>query len=162
MAFWRALFGFMFLATLVSREREPLREVLTQFVGDGGSVIDSSPMYGTSESVVGDLSAQLSLRPELFMATKVWTSGQRSGIDQMNESFRRMRVDVMDLMQIHNLTDWRTHAATLAEWKASGKVRYTGVTHYHAGAHENLERIMKLRMFDFSQFNYSIVEREAE
>lgn len=144
------------------QEREPLREVLRQFVGHGGSVIDSSPMYGTSESVVGDLSAHLSVRPRLFMATKVWTSGQRSGIDQMNESFRKMRVDVMDLMQVHNLTDWRTHSETLAQWKESGKVRYTGVTHYHAGAHDNLERIMKLQIFDFSQFNYSIVEREAE
>lgn len=143
-------------------EREPLREVLRQFVAHDGAVIDSSPMYGTAEGVVGDLSAQLSLRPRLFMATKVWTSGQRAGIDQMNESFRRMRVDVMDLMQIHNLTDWRTHSKTLAEWKAEGKVRYTGVTHYHAGAHASLESIMKLRTFDFSQFNYSIVEREAE
>ena len=143
-------------------EREPLREVLRQFVAYGGKVIDSSPMYGSSEEVVGDLSEQLSLRSQLFMATKVWTSGQRSGIDQMNESFRKMRVKVMDLMQVHNLTDWRTHARTLAEWKESGKVRYTGVTHYHAGAYANLESIMELQTFDFSQFNYSIVEREAE
>lgn len=143
-------------------EREPLRKVLRQFAGKGGSVIDSSPMYGRSEGVVGDLSAELSLRPRLFMATKVWTSGQQSGIDQMNESFRRMRVDVMDLMQIHNLVDLQTHAKTLEQWKESGKLRYTGVTHYRASAHDALERIMQQRKFDFSQFNYSIVEREAE
>ena len=143
-------------------DREPLREVMRQFAGYGGAVIDSSPMYGRSERVVGDLSEELSLRSQLFMATKVWTSGERSGIDQMNESFRRMRVNVMDLMQVHNLTDWRTHAKTLTEWKESGKVRYTGVTHYHSGAYANLQSIMQMNLFDFSQFNYSIVERDAE
>ncbi len=144
------------------REREPLQQVLTQFVEHGGAVIDSSPMYGSAERVVGDLSAQLALRPKLFMATKVWTSGQRQGIDQMDESFRKMRVTVMDLMQIHNLVDWRTHANTLDDWKQQGKIRHTGVTHYHSGAYASLESIMKMRRFDFVQFNYSIVEREAE
>jgi len=144
------------------RERDALRQVLQQFVGHGGTLIDSSPMYGRSERVVGDLSAELALRSQLFMATKVWTSGERPGIDQMNDSFRKMRVSVMDLMQVHNLMDWRTHAKTLAEWKQRGKVRYTGVTHYHAGAYANLESIMKMKLFDFAQFNYSIVEREAE
>lgn len=144
------------------RDRAPLRDVLRDFVRLGGSVIDSSPMYGSSEGVVGDLSEDLALRSQLFMATKVWTSGQSRGIDQMNESFREMRVRVMDLMQIHNLVDWRTHAETLEEWKQQGKIRYTGVTHYHSGAYANLENIMKMRRFDFAQFNYSIVEREAE
>lgn len=143
-------------------QRKPLRQVLRQFVGHGGSVIDSSPMYGTSEGVVGDLSEELALRSQLFMATKVWTSGERSGIEQMNESFGKMRVTVMDLMQVHNLVDWRTHAKTLAEWKQRGKVRYTGVTHYHSGAYASLENIIKKKLFDFAQFNYSIVEREAE
>ncbi|UCH50167.1 MAG: aldo/keto reductase [Betaproteobacteria bacterium] len=144
------------------RDRDPLREVLRELVRLGGSVIDSSPMYGSSEGVVGDLSDELKLRPQLFMATKVWTSGKNQGIDQMNESFREMRVRVMDLMQVHNLVDWRTHANTLEDWKERGKIRYTGVTHYHSGAYANLESIMKLRRFDFAQFNYSIVEREAE
>ena len=143
-------------------ERDPLRDVLRRFTGKGGSVIDSSPMYGRSEGVVGDLSAELSLRPRLFMATKVWTSGREAGIEQMNQSFRRMRVDVMDLMQIHNLVDMHTHTKTLEQWKESGRIRYTGFTHYHAGAHDDLERIMKQRAFDFTQFNYSLVEREAE
>ncbi len=143
-------------------DREPLRQVLKLFAERGGSVIDSSPMYGTSEQVIGDLSDQLALRPKLFMATKVWTSGGAAGIAQMNESFQKMRVNVMDLMQIHNLLDWRTHAKTLAKWKETGTVRYTGVTHYHSGAYDNLESIIKTRTFDFAQFNYSIAEREAE
>ena len=142
--------------------REALRQVLREFVQREGKLIDSSPMYGSSERVVGDLTAELGLRPQLFMATKVWTRGERNGIEQMNESFRRMQVEVMDLMQIHNLVDWRTHAKTLDDWKQRGKIRYTGVTHYHAGAYQDLETIMKLRRFDFAQFNYSIVEREAE
>jgi len=143
-------------------DRDPLRQVLELFVQHGGSVIDSSPMYGTSEQVIGDLSDELALRPKLFMATKVWTSGDAAGTAQMSESFQRMRVKVMDLMQIHNLMDWRTHAKTLAGWKEAGKVRYTGVTHYHSGAYANLENIIKTRSFDFAQFNYSIAEREAE
>ncbi len=143
-------------------ERKPLKQVLELFTEYGGSAIDSSPMYGTSEQVIGDLSNELALRPKLFMATKVWTSGNDAGVAQMNESFQKMRVSVMDLMQIHNLVDWRTHAKTLARWKEAGTVRYTGVTHYHSGAYANLESILKTRMFDFAQFNYSIVEREAE
>jgi diketogulonate reductase-like aldo/keto reductase len=142
--------------------RAPLRQVLELFTEYGGSVVDSSPMYGTSEQVIGDLSHELALRPKLFMATKVWTSGGNAGVTQMNESFQKMRVNVMDLMQIHNLQDWRTHAKTLAKWKESGTVRYTGVTHYHSGSYANLESIIKTRTFDFAQFNYSIAEREAE
>ena len=142
--------------------RDPLREVLRLFVERGGAVIDSSPMYGSAEDMVGDLSVELSVRPSLFMATKVWTSGRDAGVRQMEDSFRKMRVERMDLMQIHNLLDWRTHAKTLADWKAKGRIRYTGITHYHEGAYKELERIMKTRQFDFVQFNYSIVEREAE
>lgn len=143
-------------------ERDPLREVLRQLVAHGGSLVDSSPMYGPSEGVVGDLSSELGLTEKLFMATKVWTTGRESGIRQMEESFRRMKVKRMDLMQIHNLQDWRTHAKTLKEWKAAGRIRYTGITHYHSGAYDDLERLLKTREFDFVQFNYSIAEREAE
>jgi len=143
-------------------ERESLKEVLRLFVQNGGALVDSSPMYGTSESVVGDLAAGLGITSRLFMATKVWTSGRAAGIRQMEESMRRMKVARMDLMQIHNLLDWRTHLKTLQEWKASGRIRYTGITHYHSGAYGDLERLMKTREFDFVQFNYSMVEREAE
>lgn len=143
-------------------EREPLREVLQSFVQQGGKLIDSSPMYGRSESVVGDLTAQFGITEKLFMATKVWTSGREAGIRQMEESMRRMKVARMDLMQIHNLLDWKTHLGTLKQWKAQGRIRYIGITHYHAGAYGELQRLMRTKDFDFVQFNYSIVEREAE
>jgi diketogulonate reductase-like aldo/keto reductase len=142
--------------------REQLKPVLQEFVNAGGKLVDSSPMYGSAETVVGDLSAELNLRKSLFLATKVWTSGERSGIRQMEESFARMRTDVMDLMQIHNLLDWRTHTATLKDWKQRGRVRYIGITHYHEGAYDDLERLIKTRDYDFVQLNYSIAERDAE
>ena len=143
-------------------ERAPLKEVLRLFVEHGGTLVDSSPMYGTSEGVVGDIASELGLTDKLFMATKVWTSGRESGIRQMEESMRLMKVRRMDLMQIHNLQDWKTHAKTLQDWKAGGRIRYTGITHYHSGAYDELERLMKTKQFDFVQFNYSISEREAE
>ena len=142
--------------------REPLRQVLHTLVEGGGSVVDSSPMYGRAESVVGDLQAELQLRPRLFLATKVWTSGREAGIRQIEESLRRMRTDTMDLLQIHNLVDWRTHTGTLQQWKEAGRVRYIGITHYHAGAYAELEKAMRTGSFDFVQLNYSIAEREAE
>jgi diketogulonate reductase-like aldo/keto reductase len=143
-------------------ERVQLKPVLREFVSAGGTLIDSSPMYGSSETVVGDLTAELRLRKSLFFATKVWTSGKASGVRQMEESFSRMRTEVMDLMQIHNLMDWQTHTATLKDWKQRGRVRYIGITHYHEGAYDELERLIKTRDYDFVQFNYSIAEREAE
>lgn len=143
-------------------ERDPLKEVLRLFVEHGGALVDSSPMYGTAESVVGDLAAEQGLTSKLFMATKVWTTGRDAGIRQMEESMQRMKVTRMDLMQIHNLQDWKTHAKTLKEWKAAGRIRYTGLTHYHSGAYGELERLIKTKDFDFVQFNYSISEREAE
>ncbi len=143
-------------------ERDPLKEVLRLFVDHGGALVDSSPMYGTAEAVVGDLAVEQGLTSKLFMATKVWTTGRDAGIRQMEESMQRMKVTRMDLMQIHNLQDWKTHAKTLKEWKAAGRIRYTGLTHYHSGAYGELERLIKTKDFDFVQFNYSISEREAE
>jgi diketogulonate reductase-like aldo/keto reductase len=142
--------------------RWSLKRVLAEFAGLGGTVIDSSPMYGTSERVVGDLAAELKLRPKLFLATKVWTSGRDAGIRQMEESFRLLRTDRMDLMQVHNLLDWRSHLATLRQWKAQGKVRYIGVTHYTAAAYDDLARVLASAELDFVQLNYSVDEREAE
>lgn len=143
-------------------ERAPLRQVLSEFVRTGGSVVDSSPMYGESESVAGDLAHDLGVGKRLFIATKVWTSGREAGIRQMEESFRRLRVQRMDLMQVHNLVDWRTHLATLRQWKEQGKVRYIGVTHYTASAYTELARVLETEELDFVQLNYSIAEREAE
>ena len=143
-------------------ERAPMKEVLRLFAQQGGKLIDSSPMYGPSESVVGDLAAELGITARLFTATKVWTSGREAGIRQMEESLRRMKVSRMDLMQIHNLLDWKTHLHTLKQWKAAGRIRYIGITHYHSGAYAELERLMRTKDFEFVQFNYSIAEREAE
>ena len=142
--------------------RAPLKEVLREFVRLGGSVVDSSPMYGQSESVVGDLAADLSVHKQLFLATKVWTSGRDAGIRQMEESFHRLRAQRMDLMQVHNLVDWRTHLATLRRWKEQDKIRYIGVTHYTASAYDDLARVLETEELDFVQLNYSVAEREAE
>jgi aryl-alcohol dehydrogenase-like predicted oxidoreductase len=143
-------------------ERAPLLEVMREFVRVGGSVVDSSPMYGRSESVVGQLAAKLALHPKLFLATKVWTSGRDAGVRQMEQSFQRLRTQRMDLMQIHNLLDWRTQLVTLRRWKEQGKIRYIGVTHYTESAYDELARVLLAEDLDFVQLNYSIAEREAE
>lgn len=142
--------------------RAELKEVLRLLAELGGKVVDSSPMYGEAERVVGDLSAELGIRDRLFFATKVWTSGREAGIRQMEASFRLMRTKRIDLMQVHNLLDLGHHLLTLREWKAAGKIRYLGITHYHSGAYAELERLIKTREYDFVQFNYSMDEREAE
>jgi diketogulonate reductase-like aldo/keto reductase len=140
----------------------PLREVLSAFHEAGGRLVDSSPMYGAAESVVGDLAVELGFAGKLFMATKVWTSGREEGIRQMQASFRRMRVERMDLMQVHNLVDVATHTKTLLSLKGEGKVRYVGITHYTASAHAEVERWLTKGPYDFVQINYSLAEREAE
>lgn len=143
-------------------ERLALREVLKNLVANGASVIDSSPMYGASETVVGDLSAELNIRDKLFLATKVWTRGKAEGIQQMNYSFRKMKTNKMDLMQVHNLIDVETHLKTLRGWKEEGKIRYFGITHYVASAYPELMRLIKKEKPDFIQFNYNIAVRYAE
>jgi diketogulonate reductase-like aldo/keto reductase len=139
--------------------RTPLREVLKLL---DGNIVDSSPMYGSAESVVGDLVAGLGIRKRLFMATKVWTSGREAGIAQMETSFKRLRVERMDLMQVHNLVDVEVHRHSLNEMKKQGRVRYTGITHYSASAYPEVERALKGAPWDFLQINYSLAEREAE
>ena len=136
--------------------RSGLKEVLRTLVRLGGSVIDSSPMYGRSETVVGDLSRELGISNKVFGATKVWTDGKTQGIDQMNRSMRLMSQQPMDLMQVHNLVDWRTHLSTLFEWKEKGTVRYVGITHYQTGAYDRMAEIMKNYPLDFIQVNYSV------
>jgi aryl-alcohol dehydrogenase-like predicted oxidoreductase len=151
-----------FDAGAADTQRAPLREVLRRFVALGGRVVDSSPMYGAAETVVGDLTAELGLHGSLFLATKVWTSGREAGIRQMEHSLRQLRVERLDLMQVHNLVDWSTHLRTLRDWKEAGRVRYVGITHYTASAHGELERVMRGEPLDFVQLNYSLAEREAE
>jgi len=143
-------------------ERAPLKEVLGRYAALGGRVLDSSPMYGTAESVAGDLATELALVDRLFVATKVWTSGREAGIAQMERSLARLRRRRLDLMQIHNLLDWRTHLRTLRDWQQAGRLRYVGVTHYTASAYDELERVLRAEPLDFVQVNYSLGEREAE
>jgi diketogulonate reductase-like aldo/keto reductase len=141
--------------------RAPLRETLAAFAKGGARLVDSSPMYGAAESVVGDLAAELGIVKQLFFATKVYTTGREAGLAQMEASMQRMRVQRMDLMQVHNLVDVAEHVKTLADWKAKGRVRYTGITHYRAGAYGEVERWLKAAPWDFLQINYSLGEREA-
>ena len=141
--------------------RRALKKVLVAFAKAGGRVVDSSPMYGSSESVTGDLVAELGLAPNLFFATKVWTSGRDEGIRQMETSFRRLRVQRMDLMQVHNLVDTAVHTKTLQDWKARGRIRYLGITHYTSSAYAEVERWLRTGNYDFLQINYSLGERES-
>ena len=143
------------------QERAPLREVLKILVDNGGSVIDSSPMYGRSEDVVGELTSEMNSKNSLFEATKVWTSGQEKGVNQMQRSMDLMKVQKMDLMQIHNLLDWKTHLKTLRQWKDEGKIRYIGITHYHKGGYSDVAKILKTEEIDFLQINYNLAVRDA-
>ena len=142
-------------------ERAPLRRVLATFFAAGGRLVDTSPMYSTAEQVLGDL-----LTPEMhahaFLATKVWTRGARAGIEQMTRSAQLLGTRQLDLIQVHNLLDLDTQLATLREWKATGRVRYIGVTHYTVAAQADLERVLARETLDFVQLNYSPVTRAAE
>ena len=139
-----------------------LSAVMQAFFSGGGSVIDSSPMYGNAESRVGDVLRAIPQRPKLFAATKVWTTGRKQGIAQMEESARRMNVERFDLIAVHNLQDWQTHLDTLKNWKAEGRVRYIGITTSHGREHEALLQIMRSEPLDFVQFSYNIEDRAAE
>ncbi|MBL0897666.1 MAG: aldo/keto reductase [Reyranella sp.] len=143
-------------------DRAPLAEVLRLLFEAGGSVIDTSPMYGSAEAVVGDLMAAAGTRSKAFIATKVWTTGRDSGVSQMRNSFRLLKTDRVDLMQIHNLVDWRAHLPALKEWKAEGRLRYLGVTHYTQSAHDELESVMRAETWDFVQLNYALDDRAVE
>jgi len=145
-----------------SAEYQAAAETLAVFAAAGGTVVDSSPMYGRSEAVLGDLMAAAGLRERLFVATKVWTRGRGEGIAQMNDSLDKLRVGKLDLMQVHNLVDTEAHLATLAGWRKEGRMRLLGLTHYHAGAHRDLEAALKRHKPDTVQLNYSLAEPEAE
>ncbi len=144
-----------------AQELRLLKELLQILADKGGKVIDSSPMYGLSEKTVGDLTTGLGLNDKLFLATKVWTQGKENGIQQMNHSFEVMQRKQLDLMQIHNLVDWKTHIKTLRDWKEQGKIRYIGITHYQESAYSDLENILKNEPIDFLQVNYNLAYRKA-
>jgi aryl-alcohol dehydrogenase-like predicted oxidoreductase len=148
-------------------DRAPLVEVLREFVTLGGRVIDSSPMYGRSEDVAGELMRAAGVRESMFVATKVWTRGEAAGVAQMRASIEKLSTPtgkVLDLMQVHNLVDVDTHLATLAAWKRDGRVRYVGITHYTESAYDEVAALIekqKLGAIDFLQINYSVAEQGA-
>src|SRR5579862_3486290 len=141
--------------------RAPLAQVLTAFFAGGGCLIDTSPMYSSAEQVLGELLTP-QMHEQVFLATKVWTRGRAAGIEQMTRSAELMKVKRLDLIQVHNLLDLDTQLATLREWKAAGRVRYLGVTHYTVSSYPELARVIERERLDFVQFNYSPVTREAE
>ena len=141
--------------------RGALAEVLGRFVALGGTLVDSSPMYGRAESVLGDLAAAQGLRERLLLATKVWTQGRAAGMAQMEESLRRLHSPHIELMQVHNLVDWRQHLPVLREWKAQGRICYLGISHYTSSAYAEVEAVLRAEKLDFLQINYSAQERQA-
>ena len=143
-------------------QRARLAKVLGALFEAGGSMIDSSPMYGAAEGVVGDLLSSTAAHDKAFVATKVWTHGHDAGIAQMQRSLQLLKRPRLELMQIHNLVDWRTQLATLRAWQAEGRIRYIGITHYTASAHGDLEAVMRAERLDFVQLNYSLDDRAAE
>lgn len=145
-----------------SAERAPLAEVLKALYAAGGSVVDSSPMYGLSEGVAGDLIENLGARQKTFIATKVWTRGKAEGVAQMQRSLQLFKTDKIDLMQVHNLLDYKAHLDTLSGWKQEGRVRYVGVTHYTPSAFAELEAVLRSEKLDFVQLDYAANDRAAE
>ena len=152
----------VFDVELTPETENRLGDVLSLLIKLGGRVVDSSPMYGRSERVIGALATKLGLHNKLFLATKVWTRGKQAGIESMDRSVARLQTKRIDLMQVHNLVDVETQLATMRDWKAQGRIRYLGVTHYNSSAYPEVERVLRSESLDFLQINYSIMEREAE
>jgi len=137
-------------------------KILDIFYENGGRLIDTSPMYGMSEEIIGITAKKYIEKNRFFLATKVWTEGRENGMRQIEESFQKMRADKISLIQVHNLIDWKTHIKTLRSLKDEGRIDYIGITHYKSNAFDEMIKIMKAEKVDFAQFNYSMGEREAE
>ena len=137
-------------------------EIVDLLLDAGGSVVDTSPMYSRSEKVIGDIIASGAPRDAMFIATKVWTDGRDAGIEQISRSAELMNTDVIDLMQVHNLRDTAVHMRSIRELQEQGKIRYSGLTHYRAGAHDALAKAVREYRPQFLQINYSLAEREAD
>ena len=137
-------------------------QILDIFYENGGRLIDTSPMYGMSEEIIGMTAKKFIEKNRFFLATKVWTEGRENGIRQIEESFQKMRADKISLIQVHNLLDWKTQIKTLRSLKDEGRIDYIGITHYKSNAFDEMIKIMNAEKVDFAQFNYSMGEREAE
>jgi diketogulonate reductase-like aldo/keto reductase len=145
-----------------AKARAPLEKVLQILLEGGGSLLDTSPMYGRAEEVSGDLIGQQQVRSRMFIATKVWTRGREAGLQQIENSMRLLKAPKLDLIQVHNLLDLDTQLATLRGLKDEGRIRYVGITHYTVASHDDLEAVIRREPLDFVQLNYSIVTRDAE
>lgn len=143
-------------------DRAPLEQVVATLVKMGGKLIDTAPAYGQAETVSGEIAAKLKLHDKLFLATKVGTTGKTEGVQQMERSSVLLGKKPLDLIQVHNLTDWATQLATLQEWKKQSRIRYTGITASRRSAHADIARVLEKERVDFVQINYSLMEREAE
>ena len=143
-------------------DRAPLKEVLRQFVEMGGNVIDTAPSYGTAETVVGDLAAELKIRESLFMATKLGARGRDAGVQQLEQSLKRLRSPMIDLVAVHNLQDAQTQLGTLRQWKQAGRIRYVGITTSFERQHQEFEQTMKAEALDFIQVDYALDNRKAD
>ena len=135
--------------------------VLETLFAAGGSVLDSSPMYGRAETTCGELLAAAGSRPKAFIATKVWTSGREAGMAQIEQSFERLQTDRIDLLQVHNLLDWRIQLATLRRLKEAGRVRHIGISHYTEAAYPEVQAVLRAEKLDFLQINYALDDRAA-
>ena len=144
-----------------SAEFAQLPGVLKSLFDAGGSMVDSSPMYGKAEAAVGQVMDEADTREEAFVATKVWTTGREAGIRQMEQSLELLRVDAVDLMQVHNLVDWQVQLQTLRQWQDEERVRYVGISHYTASAYAEVEAVLRSEPLDFLQINYSVEESES-
>ncbi len=144
-----------------ARERDPLAAVLGGFFAAGATLIDTSPMYSSAETVLGDLLTS-QMQSSAFVATKVWTRGEREGIAQMTRSMELLRRKKIELMQVHNLLDLEVQLRTLRRWKDEGRIRYIGITHYTVESHERLAEVIEREPLDFVQFNYSATTIAAE
>lgn len=143
-------------------EMDALLEVLRVFVEGGAQLIDTAPSYGNADRVVGELVQRRDARDQVFLATKVSATGRERGMAQIEDSFKALQTDIIDLIQVHNLQDTRTQLGLLRELKEQGRIRYIGVTHYVESAHDRLLDVLKQEPVDFVQFNYSVSERNAE
>jgi len=152
----------VFDTNLSQRSLNPRKEIIKALLDHGGTLIDTSPMYGRAEEVTGKIAKDLKVNDQLFIATKVWIEGKKAGEIQMKESSKKLNTAVIDLMQIHNLLDWKTHIKTLYDWKEQGKINYIGISHFRSSSFSQVEKIIAKERIDFAQFNYSLKEREAE
>ncbi|AHL77366.1 aldo/keto reductase [Stutzerimonas stutzeri] len=148
--------------SLDDSEMQDLLEVLRVLVEGGAKLIDTAPSYGNADRVVGELVQRQSAREQVFLATKVSSTGRERGLAQIEDSFKALQTDTIDLIQVHNLQDTSTQLGLLRELKEQGRIRYIGVTHYVESAHDRLLEVLKQEPVDFVQFNYSVSERNAE